>query len=287
MISSHTYHPPQLIDTAPLAARYAFMIQAILAFIAAGHMGLVLRYSEKLLRVLRVHNRLTGANVLVRRKRDMLFNSAWRRRVLWGLGGREKLRRWDEFNARFMPKLEIKSAGSLNGYGPVKKIPAWLNTPERIAESERLKAHARNIMRATINPNVTRDRIKTDFDGLFRLPPLPRQERLSANTKIYTQNTIGEYIWNPIPFAKVEGFGPAMVWPREFYAAMIADGEMLEEELPLYNEVAQYNSVTPRRGLSQSKIQKARDDKHKNLSIIPLRDALKPSTYRALFEDPI
>ena len=231
MTLSHTYQPPHIIDTAPLAVQYELMTHAILALIAAGHMALVLRYSQKLLRLIRVYNRLTGANVLVRRKRDMLGNSGWRRAVLRQLGGRERLRRWDEMNARFMPRLETKSAESLNGYGPVNEPPAWLNTPERIAESERLKARVRKIRRATVHPNIVRDRVKTDFDGLFRLPPLPRKSRLSANIKIYTQQTISEYDWNPIPFAKETGFGPAMVWPREFYAAMIADGEMTEAEV--------------------------------------------------------
>lgn len=232
MTFAHTYPSPRPIDTAPLSARCDYLTQAILAYIAAGHMGLVLRYSQKLLRLIRVHNRLTGANILVRRKRDMLYNSAWRRRVLWGLGGRETLRRWDAMNARFMPRLETKSAVSLNGHDPFDIPPAWLNTPERIAESERLKARVRKVRRATINPHIVRDRVKTDFDGLFRLPPLPRKTRLPANIKIYTQQTISGYDWNPIPFAKETGFGPACVWPAEFYAAMIVDGEMTEAEVP-------------------------------------------------------
>ena len=93
MTSSHTYQPPHLVDTAPLAVQYELMTRAILGFIAAGHMSLVLRYSQKLLRLIRIYNRLTGANSLVRRKLDMLGNSAWRRAVLRQLGGRERLRR--------------------------------------------------------------------------------------------------------------------------------------------------------------------------------------------------
>ena len=285
MTSAHTYQPPHLIDTAPLSARCDYLTQAILAFIAAGHMGLVLRYSQKLLRVIRVHNRLTGANILLRRKRDMLYNSAWRRRVLWGLGGRERLRRWDEMNARFMPRLETKSAESL--YSPFVEPPAWLNTPERIAESERLKARVRKVRRAAVHPNIFRDRVKTDFEGLFRLPPLPRKTRLPSTLKIYTQNTISDYDWNPIPYAKQIGFGPACVWPAEFYAAMIADGEMTEAEVdstPLSfprkresNRAEQYLLLDPRmRG----------DDKNENrifCAPLPLKDVLSPKVWNDIF----
>ena len=308
MTSAHTYHPSHLIDTAPLSARCDYLTQAILAFIAAGHMGLILRYSQKLLRVIRVHNRLTGANVLMRRKRDMLYNSAWRRRVLWGLGGRKKLRRWDEMNARFMPRLETKSAASLNGYGPVDEHPAWLNTPERIAESERLKAKVRNIRRAAVNPHIVRDRVKTDFDGLFRLPPLPRKTRLPGALKIYTQNTIRDYDWNPIPFAKETGFGPACVWPAEFYAAMIADGEMTEAEVPAEatqpspmcsrNSQSEYpgspTNGAPKDGDPASgvwypnpstgtrKDSNERDDTY--VRIVPLQNILPDKTYRTIFD---
>ena len=308
MTLSHTYQPPHLVDTAPLAVQYELMTRAILGFIAAGHIALVLRYSQKLLRLIRVYNRLTGANVLVRRKRDMLSNSGWRRAVLRQLGGRERLRRWDEMKARFMPRLETKSAASLNGYGPVDEPPAWLNTPERIAESERLKARVRKTRRATVHPNIVRDRVKTDFDGLFRLPPLLRKSRLHSNIKIYTQQTISEYDWNPIPFAKETGFGPAMVWPREFYAAMIADGEMTEAEvptkltLPLYmcsrNSQNEYQGSpatsapddgdpasgvwSPNPSPGTGKVQEDRDNIY--LRIVPLRDALPDKTYRAIFD---
>ena len=288
----HTYPSPRLIDTAPLAVRYEVLTQAILAFIAAGHMGLVLRYSQKLLRVIRVHNRLTGANILVRRKRDMLYNSAWRRRVLWGLGGRERLRRWDEMNARFMPRLETKSAESL--YGPVDESPAWLNTPERIAESERLKAKVRNIRRATVNPHIVRDRVKTDFDGLFRLPPLPRKTRLPGTFKIYTQQTIGDYNWNPIPYAKQIGFGPACVWPAEFYAAMIADGEMTEAEAENHSPQSSPRMRGPRSNSGQQLDPRMRgDDRNEDgrtieehdeaLPPLPLKDVLTPKVWNDIF----
>jgi len=44
MRTAQIYQPPHLIDTAPLVARYNYLNEAILAFITAGHMLLVVRY---------------------------------------------------------------------------------------------------------------------------------------------------------------------------------------------------------------------------------------------------
>ena len=64
-----------------------------------------------------------------------------------------------------------------------------------------------------------RDRVKMDFEGEFRLAPLPRGERAARQLRVYTANSISDYDWNPIPFATETGFGPAAVWPAEFRAA--------------------------------------------------------------------
>ena len=99
-------------------------------------------------------------------------------------------------------------------------------------------------MRACASPNIVRDRVKMDFDGLFRLPPLPRQEKLPANTKIYTEASIIDYDWNSMPLNKETGFGPAMVWPHEFYAAMVLDGEMEEADAPTNNSVIPHHRLS-------------------------------------------
>jgi len=181
-------------------------------------------------------------------------------------------------------------------------------------------------MRACASPNIVRDRVKMDFDGLFRLPPLPRQEKLPANTKIYTEASIIDYDWNSMPLNKETGFDPAMVWPHEFYAAMVLDGEMEEEE---QEEVSVHKSVIPHHGLSHSEKpldagpnakdspqssgpayapvlckqnhkllrdergerQGAREDDREDtiegIPLLPLSSALPPDSYRDLFENPV
>ena len=321
MRTAQIYQPPHLIDTAPLVARYNYINEAILAFIAAGHMLLVVRYTYKLLQVIRAYARFDGANIMMRLKLDMLCNRAWRQAVLRDLGGLETLRRWEAIAARFVPRqdrseFKNKPSASLKGYGPVDENPSWLLTPERIAESERLKARARTIMRACASPNIVRDRVKMDFDGLFRLPPLPRQEKLPANTKIYTEASIIDYDWNSMPLNKETGFGPAMVWPHEFYAAMVLDGEM-EEEVPVHNSAipqeehsekpldtgpnakdsAELSGPAYAPVLCKQNHKLLRDDKGEReenredtiegIPLLPLSAALPPESYRALFENPV
>ena len=75
MGTAQIYQPPQIIDTAPLVARYNYLNEAILAFIATGHMLLVVRYTYKLLRVIRAYARFDGANIMMRLKLDMLCRS--------------------------------------------------------------------------------------------------------------------------------------------------------------------------------------------------------------------
>ena len=76
--ATFTYSPPHIIDTAPLAARYAVLTASIFAFIATGRHGEVLLYSRKLLRLVRVFTRFEAQNILTRRKLEMLANAPWR-----------------------------------------------------------------------------------------------------------------------------------------------------------------------------------------------------------------
>jgi len=152
----------------------------------------------------------------------MLSHKQWREKVLKDLGGLRKLKMWEAAKAR----IEVRAAAPRKK--AKRKGPAWLYTTERIAESERLKAHKREILRANQNPRIVRDRCKVDVEGDFRLAPLPRGERAARQVRVYTENTIIEYDWNSMPFQEEKGFGPACVWPEEFYAAMKIEAEILE-----------------------------------------------------------
>ena len=212
--ASLTYPSLHFIDTAPLAARYAVLAKAILAMVIVGRPRESTRLTYKVVRLIRALTRCEAHNSHLKRKLDMLTHKPWREQVLKELGGLRKLKLWEA------AKLRIETRAAATPKAVKDERPAWHLTPERIAESERLKARARMCGRAAAHPLVFRDRCKMDFDGLFRLAPLPRGERAKRRVKVYTQNTIVDYDWNNIPFAKETGLGPAMVWPAEFYAAM-------------------------------------------------------------------
>jgi len=182
--ASLTYQSPRLIDTAPLVARYEIMVAAILACLEVGRLADMLRYSHKVVRLARVFTKLEAQNVLTRRKLDMLIDKPWRERVLRELGGLRKLKLWEAAKARIEARQNISPKPARD------EVPSWLYTPERIADSERLKARVRACGRATAHPLVFRDRNKMDFKGEFRLAPLPRGPRRARQVKVYTQNSI-------------------------------------------------------------------------------------------------
>ena len=226
-----TYHKHRFIDTAPLVSRYDVLAQAVLAFTIAGQYVQSMQAGQKIIRLIRSLTKFEAHNAHLRLKLDMLSNKPWRERVLKELGGMRKLKLWEAAKAR----IEARAAA------PVKQVkrkgPAWLYTAECIAESERLKARKRAVFRANHNPHIVRDRCKVDVEGDFRLAPLPRGERAPRQVKIYTANTIIDYDWNPMPFQKEKGFGPAMVWPIEFYAAMAIEAEILAERESLTSHI--------------------------------------------------
>jgi len=274
--TSLTYYPQYFIDTAPLAARYEVLTQAVLSFIAVGQFGRMLKSSQTLVRLVRVFTRLEAQNALLARKLDMLANKTWRERVLRGLGGLRKLTLWEAAQHRIKARLLARAERPIEA--ATSGSPSWLHTPERLAESERLKARVRDCRRASAHPLIFRDRCKMDFDGEFRLAPLLREPRADSQMTVYTQNTIVDYNWNPVPFAKVKGFGPASVWPTEFYAAAALEDEVLEE--------ATLQSSPRRRGPRENNSKqlgpRLRGDEGLEKTI-PLIQVLSPKVHRDLF----
>jgi len=191
------------------------------------------------LRLVRVFTRFEAQNILTRRKLDMLCDKPWRERVLKELGGMRKLRLWEAAKARIEERAQKPRKAA-----PAQD-PSWLYTPDRIAESERLKARVRACAKACAPERVVRDRVKVDFEGEFRLAPLPRGDYAARQVRVYTAASITDYDWNPIPFDTQTGFGPATVWPVEFYAAMAAEAGMEETQTAP-------SPVIPHHGLSQS-----------------------------------
>ena len=180
------------------------------------------RASYRMARTVKAYIKVLTHNDLLTRKLDMLASPIWRKRVLKDLGGLRKLKLWDKAFQRVQGDLPKRRVAPR----PKDPEPVWWRMPERIAESERLKAHARRCAKACVCDRTYRDPYKLDCDGMFRLAPLSRR---SSKTKrqltIYSKQTIGEYKYNAIPVYKPDGLGIATVWPMEFYAAMALEAE--------------------------------------------------------------
>jgi len=230
---TYSYRPSTsltTIDASPLAARYHVLMTLIHSFITAKRYRDVERLSHRVVRLVEAYVKVGTYNALVSRKLDMLADPNWRGRVLKDLGGLRKLKLWDSAFSRAMMRAQ--------GLLPTRKRkpvarddePAWLRTPERLAESERLKARKRAILKGNMNSKTNRDRYKVDMDGLFRLAPLPRQASITPRkVTIYTKATISDYDFDPMPYYQPKGFPAAPVWPVEFYAAMALDKDMNAE----------------------------------------------------------
>ncbi len=226
------------------------------------------KLAHRIVRVVRILTKLEAHNLHLKRKLQMLSHKHWRDLVLKELGGMRKLKLWEAAQKRAMRRI-AESAEKPHKPAPTQD-PPWLYTAERMAESERLKARVRMCARACRPGGIVRGPYKVDFDGQFRLPPLPRRERAARQMKIYTQATISDYEFNAIPFEKELGFGPAIVWPVEFYAAIAIENEILAEQ----KSKDEQSAVPPKR------------DWH-GIPTVPLDEVLDHKTRRDLFIIPM
>ncbi len=222
---TYFYLPPtslKYIDAKPLEARYLALIALIKTYIDIGRHREMERASYRMARTVKAYIKVLTHNDLLTRKLDMLASPIWRKRVLKDLGGLRKLKLWDKAFQRAQGDLPKRRVAPR----PKDPEPVWWRMPERIAESERLKAHARRCAKACVSEGTYRDPYKLDCDGMFRLAPLPRAKRQGVRKlTIYSELTIGEYEYNAVPVYKPEGLGIATVWPMEFYAAMALEAE--------------------------------------------------------------
>lgn len=208
-------HTP--IDTAPIAASIARLCVSVIAMLDGGLHGAVLEAASKTRRAVQAFCKAELANHQRRLKLEMLSHKHWRRLVLKELGGARALVRW----RAAMNRCELRRE-ALEGAPRRELEPSvWRKTPERMAEELRRKAHARKCAKATVHPRITRDPCRMDFEGQFRLPPLPRlcgpRDPDAAWT---TPFDIMEYDYNAVPVTRLSGYNaPVMVWPAEFEAA--------------------------------------------------------------------
>ena len=224
---SHPHTTFKRIDTAPIEARLLLIHSLVMRLLAMGLTKRLLPLAQKMRRLARVLARASAHNNHMENKLAMLRSPLWRERVLRDLGGMARLKLWDAAMLRARGVLPSTRQNTL----PAKPEPVWWRSPERIAESERLKARFRLCMDAALQPRIFRDPYKMDFDGQFRLAPIPRRGAIGSHlpplyaSRIYSRVDICEYNYDAIPVQKPKDFGPAMVWPLEFYAAITLEVE--------------------------------------------------------------
>ena len=297
---TYSYLPPtslKYINAKPLEARYLALIALIKTYIDIGRHREMERASYRMARTIKAYIKVLTHNDLLTRKLDMLASPIWRARVLKDLGGLRKLKLWDKAFQRASDNLRERCVP------PVQAEHTWHRTPERIAISEQLKAHARRCAKACISAGTYRDPYKLDCDGMFRLAPLPRAKRQGVRRlTIYSEQTIGDYNYNAMPLYKPDGLGIATVWPMEFYAAMALE---LEDQNAASNDVIPHTCI-----LAQQKtdpgpagLALVRDDNSENpedkdewYDIIDdmidrdmnvLANFIGIKTYRYVFENPV
>jgi len=164
----------------------------------------LLENAREIGRVVRAFTRAEFSNYQRGLKLDMLSHGPWRERVLKELGGEAKLAAWDAAQERYQLRKETPA--------PEVKAGTWRKTPERLAEEERLKAHARKCARATAHPRIFRDPYRVDFEGQFRLAPLLRLStpRRDPATVPFV---IEDYNYDGTPIAKMSGFDAPVKHP--------------------------------------------------------------------------
>ena len=262
------------IDIAPLAALYMAAIAGFEALRIAGTYRRMPAASRKIGTVVRALIKAKMHNHHVDLKLRMLLNPQWRKRVLRELGGPHKLGLWMTRLMRLEGRLPSQRRAR-----PVQSEPVWWRSPEHIAQSEALKAHARLCAKACAPQGTYRDPFKMDREGQFRLTPLPRL--LSGQPRkavIYTQLTISDYNYNAVPVYRPQ-IGPASVSPFEFIAAARMD-KAEEDNTDVISDSPSVALESPREEEEDDDEETVEED------FLPLPEFLGTAQYERLFKPP-
>lgn len=175
------------------------------------------------------------ANYQFNLKLKMLSHKYWRRLVLKELGGQPAIERWHAARARCI----LRAAELLKKGHQARPISKWRKTPARMAEELAQKAHAEKCAKASAHPRIFRDPFKTDSDGKFRLPPLPRIKiQRDPDASWTTPFDITAYNYNAVPVLRPSRYEmPILVWPEEFEAAELWDYERWLRERRVTQEI--------------------------------------------------
>ena len=212
------FTPPRLgfIDTSPLRLQVSVLLTSLMAFATAGKFSAVVKASLAMRRAYKSIMRADIHNRNLERKLHMLACRAWRARVLSDLGGLCKLALWDAAMKRAAIRTSLHGSPHLSRLpaAPGKPAPAWRQAKEALR-----RVHIRDCAKACANPRIVRDPFRVDFEGEFRLAPLPRLSVRGRRGVILSDGPDYDYdAMRRVQFRGVRSV--AVVWPCEFYAAM-------------------------------------------------------------------
>ena len=220
-------HLPNIIDTAAIMARIDRLCERVPLILAHPSARGLLANSRRVQQAVRALIRGTISNQNRALKLAMLSHGTWRARVLRELGGAKALAKWAARWASYEARLKTAKAQTPEPSAEQPPAP-WRKTPERAAEEERQKAHARKCAKACAHPRIIRDPFKVDGDGLFRLAPVPRLTAPRRESACIPFD-IMDYDFNGERLAKLTGAdAPIMLWPVEFHMAERLEREMVE-----------------------------------------------------------
>ena len=218
-------HSP--VDSAPLAASISRLCLSVIALLDSRLHKAAFEAVRRTQQAVSRFCQAERANHQRAVKLEMLSHKYWRRLVLKELGGARALARWRKGLKRCEARREEWRQAMERAPRPDPIPSAWRKSPERMAEELRQKAHAQSCAKTAAHPRIMRDPCKMDFDGEFRLPPLPRLcGPRRADAAWTTPFDIMDYHYNPMPMSALKGYdAPIIVWPAEFEAAELWDYE--------------------------------------------------------------
>ena len=236
------YVPDALPDIPALTARYERLILMVKILLITGDYSGVLKTSLDMQRAAKALIKGKVRAAATERKLQMLLCPKWRARVIEDLGGMRKLALW----TAAMKRAVVREREDKDRWKPEPKRESGYIPPHIIAaraaqdfQMAKDRAHAKLCAKACANPDIFKDPFRVDFDGYFRLPPVPRAPRAVG------QSARGrEYIYDARPVTKLTGiYVPAAVWPAEFYAA---ERGAFSRETPARKRRAELSILNPK-----------------------------------------
>ncbi|MEE9347090.1 MAG: hypothetical protein V3U82_02770 [Robiginitomaculum sp.] len=168
---NHTRMLSKLLPTAGLRRSLERLSEHLIAKMPDTNVALITARAMR--RIVRLIIQIEQQNGRITLKKNMLKSSGWRARVLRELGGDVALARWEKSLKRSKARGNIRLTRGEYSRRESGKHNAltWFEEKrreQRNAEQRRFASFAPS------HPLIFKDAIKVDFEGQFRLAPLPR-----------------------------------------------------------------------------------------------------------------